>query len=204
MDIRISPIERLWNVRCGQDNPQSVDRCLYRTRYKFASGVRIPEASSNARSTLCKRIGSRRSTQITLTALRSSRCLRREMGETRAIGRKNVVSVAMLGSRHSILDFYNTITLNGHHGFLIYSFLACTNLFSEYLTTYLANIWPRSISGVSVEPATSEILRKLHRVLRWLAADRSARARGAARKTVPVQRRTLLFDLQRSSAASVP
>jgi len=35
------------------------------------------------------------------------------MGETRAIGRKNVVSVAMLGSRHSILDFYNTITLNG-------------------------------------------------------------------------------------------
>src|SRR5258708_37377013 len=77
-----------------------------------------------------------------------------------------------------------------HHGFLIYSFLACTNLFSEYLTTYLANIWPRSISGVSVEPATSEILRKLHRVLRWLAADRSARARGAARKTLPVQRRT--------------
>src|SRR5258708_12754308 len=107
------------------------------------------------------------------------------MGETRAIGRKNVVSVAMLGSRHSILDFYNTITLNGHHGFLIYSFLACTNLFSEYLTTYLANIWPRSITGVSVEPATSENLRKLHRVLLWLPAVPTARPLGPPRQTVP-------------------
>jgi hypothetical protein len=59
-------------------------------------------------------------------------------------------------------------------------------------------------NGRAVGSAIPKKLRKLHGMLRRLAADRSARTSGRAGKTMPVQRRTSLFDLQRAAAASVP
>src|ERR1700687_1005320 len=61
-----------------------------------------------------------------------------------------------------------------------------------------------SFDGRSVEPATSENLRKLHGMLRWLAADRSAWTSDPAGEAVSVQRRTSMLDLQRAPAASMP
>src|SRR5216684_1146948 len=54
------------------------------------------------------------------------------------------------------------------------------------------------------ETSPREKLRKLYGMLRWLAADRSARTSDPARQAVSVQRRTSVFNLQRTPAASVP
>src|ERR1700692_3828220 len=63
---------------------------------------------------------------------------------------------------------------------------------------------PHFFGGRPVGSEISQNLRKLYRVLRWLAADRSAWTSGRARQTGPVQRRTSVLDLQRTSAASLP
>ena len=52
--------------------------------------------------------------------------------------------------------------------------------------------------------ATSEILRKLHCMLRRLAADRGAWTSRPAWQAVSVQCRKSVFDLQRTPSASVP
>jgi hypothetical protein len=51
-------------------------------------------------------------------------------------------------------------------------------------------------SALSIEPAISEKLRKLHGVLRRLAADRGAWAPCPARAAVPFQYREPMFDLR--------
>src|SRR5258708_39918307 len=58
--------------------------------------------------------------------------------------------------------------------------------------------------GLRDETSPRAKLRKLYGMLRWLAADRSAWTSDPARQAVSVQRRTSVFNLQRTSAASVP
>jgi hypothetical protein len=78
----------------------------------------------------------------------------------------------------------------------LFNFLAHAILFSERLTGIIV--------GFVSEPEISENLRKLHGLLRWLAADRSAWTPGWAREAVSLQYRKSMFNLQRTSPASMP
>src|ERR1700737_3911165 len=66
----------------------------------------------------------------------------------------------------------------------------------------------RHCSTLMLPPAdkwdSDQNLRKLHGLLRWLAADRSLWPSDSARNAVPVQHRAPMFDLQRAAAASLP